>query len=262
MADIELDLDLMDRLGWDKTGPGQLRDAIDLASDQNGTTWLTAGGKRVAKIAPVDEVTAPETVHLPTPGRRFAGSLCRPDDRRAVWTAERDRVTCGACLAFPVGTDIELNTMAEVSAALRRLDPATQERALNWLLACHGHGSAWEALSGAYRDLGLLVAELEGRERVVYRERAHLVAFLAALYPSVMGQDPDEHGRFPVYIELGNGQVSWHIDPKDRDLFAHVAKSGLTEWDGADKTEVYRRVRAETAAQTKVRTCEPCGDGS
>jgi hypothetical protein len=44
------------------TGPGgstgmfldRLRDAIDLASDQDRMTWLTSGGKRVAAIVPVD----------------------------------------------------------------------------------------------------------------------------------------------------------------------------------------------------------------
>jgi hypothetical protein len=35
-------------------------DAIDLASDQDGTTWITSGGKRIAKIAPVDEI--PENI--------------------------------------------------------------------------------------------------------------------------------------------------------------------------------------------------------
>jgi hypothetical protein len=32
----------------------RLRDAIDLASDQDRMTWLTSGGKRVAAIVPVD----------------------------------------------------------------------------------------------------------------------------------------------------------------------------------------------------------------
>jgi hypothetical protein len=37
-------------------------DAIDLASDQGQDTWLTDGGKRIARIVPADETTADERV--------------------------------------------------------------------------------------------------------------------------------------------------------------------------------------------------------
>jgi hypothetical protein len=40
---------------------GKLIDAIDAASDQDHTTWLTVDGRRIAKIAPVDEIPAAVT---------------------------------------------------------------------------------------------------------------------------------------------------------------------------------------------------------
>lgn len=46
-------------LGNQAAGPYEvsaLIDAIDAASDQDHTTWLTQGRKRIAKIAPVDEI--------------------------------------------------------------------------------------------------------------------------------------------------------------------------------------------------------------
>lgn len=39
-----------------------LRDAIDLASDQDTTTWLTDGGKRIAAIVPVDVAEAGDSI--------------------------------------------------------------------------------------------------------------------------------------------------------------------------------------------------------
>lgn len=89
--------------------------------------------------------------------------------------------------------------------------------------------------------------------RDLYRERAHLAAHLAALYPSVMVPDADpEAPDWPVlYVLLPTGQVSWHIAPADLDLFEHVP-TGAAIWDGHDTTEKYRRLDAHTAASVTV----------
>lgn len=58
MADRELKFDP----GWDEPyeWAQDILNAIDLASDQDKMTWLTADGKRVAAIVPVDVAEAAE----------------------------------------------------------------------------------------------------------------------------------------------------------------------------------------------------------
>lgn len=89
----------------------------------------------------------------------------------------------------------------------------------------------------------------------IYRERAHLVAHLAALYESnmVFGADPAEPDWPVVYVYLPTGQASWHISPEDVDLFDHVRRvpTNAGQWDGHDTTEKYRRVDAATEAVAK-----------
>lgn len=82
---------------------------------------------------------------------------------------------------------------------------------------------------------------------IVYRERHHLIAHLAAIYPSVMvpGSDPDEPDWPVLYMTLPSGQVSWHIAPADMDLFGHVP-AGKAEWDGHDVVEKYGRLDEHT----------------
>lgn len=83
----------------------------------------------------------------------------------------------------------------------------------------------------------------------IYRERAHLVALLAALYPSHIGYtDPDEPDWPVVIIETPNGQMSWHIAPDDVDLFTHVRPTdrACRGWDGHTTEEKYDRIRLLT----------------
>lgn len=86
---------------------------------------------------------------------------------------------------------------------------------------------------------------------IVYRERHHLIAHLAAAYPSVMvlNADPDEPDWPIIYITLPTGQVSWHIAPRDMDLFRHVP-IGEAVWDGSDVIEKYRRLDEHTTQLT------------
>lgn len=83
----------------------------------------------------------------------------------------------------------------------------------------------------------------------VYRERAYLVAHLAAVYPSVLvpGADPEEPDWPVLFVDLPSGQVSWHIAPDDLDLFGHV-RLGSAAWDGHSTQEKYARLDAHTCA--------------
>lgn len=90
-----------------------------------------------------------------------------------------------------------------------------------------------------------------------YRERAHLVAHLAAVYPSVLGIDPAEPDWPVVYVETEAGQLSWHIAPDDVPLFAHVERSTSAVWDGHTTGAKYARLdnltRTLTARKEGVR---------
>ena len=91
--------------------------------------------------------------------------------------------------------------------------------------------------------------------RAVYRERAHLLAFIASLFPSHIGYtDPSEPDWAVLIIETPAGQLSWHIAPDDLELFTHVSttSSMCRSWDGHSTDEKYRRVRALTKSARAV----------
>lgn len=79
----------------------------------------------------------------------------------------------------------------------------------------------------------------------VYRERNALVAFLANLYGGVFIEDSNDlPGWGIVYIETRYGQMSWHIPPRDFDLFEDVEVVTTHEWDGHITEEKYGRLAA------------------
>jgi hypothetical protein len=90
----------------------------------------------------------------------------------------------------------------------------------------------------------------------VYRERAHLVAHLAAVYPSVIGVDPAEPDWPVVFVNTTAGQLSWHIAPDDVPLFAHVPREQSVTWDGHTTEQKYARLDnlTRTVAARKERT--------
>lgn len=91
-------------------------------------------------------------------------------------------------------------------------------------------------------ELQQQLADANASISFVYRERAHLVALLAALYPASWQPDPNE-GNWPVvYIQLPTGQASWHISPKDWHLFDGTARDDTTIWDGHTTAEKYERI--------------------
>ncbi len=88
-----------------------------------------------------------------------------------------------------------------------------------------------------------------------YRQRNHLVAALARLFPSgiaktaIPGWDPEWHGC--VYIDLPSGQVSYHFHDREAGLFAHLPPY-TKPWDGHDKETVHKRLAAITEANAPL----------
>lgn len=81
----------------------------------------------------------------------------------------------------------------------------------------------------------------------VYRERAYLVAHLAAPYPSTIGYtDPEEPEWAVVLVDLPTGQASWHVAPDDMGLFDHVQRSDTQSWDGHSTEQKYARLEQAT----------------
>lgn len=96
-------------------------------------------------------------------------------------------------------------------------------------------------------QLDELHAALDG----AYRERAHLVAWLAALHPAVIAPAPDidEPGWQILYLTSSayGWQMTWHIHPRDAELFTDVehvpADDPRAEWDGHSTEQKYNRMR-------------------
>ncbi|MFE9906447.1 hypothetical protein [Streptomyces achromogenes] len=85
-----------------------------------------------------------------------------------------------------------------------------------------------------------------------YRERAQLLAWLAALHPGTAVRTPatdtnDEDGWQLLYLVAGGWQMSWHIHPADTDLFRHVTvvspSDPRAQWDGHTAVQKYERLR-------------------
>jgi hypothetical protein len=96
----------------------------------------------------------------------------------------------------------------------------------------------------------------------VYRDRAHLVALLAAQLPSHIGlTDPDEPDWHVIVIDSPQGQMSWHVAAEDMDLFRHVRRTepGDAPWDGHSTEEKYERIRRLVGS---LLTVTPTGEGS
>ncbi|MFJ6540570.1 hypothetical protein ACIQMP_07980 [Streptomyces sp. NPDC091385] len=88
-----------------------------------------------------------------------------------------------------------------------------------------------------------------------YKERAHLLAWLAALHPASAVITPasditDEPGWHLLYLVAGGWQMSWPIRPRDRHLFGHVTVVDpadlRAQWDGHGTDQKYARIRQHT----------------
>lgn len=85
-----------------------------------------------------------------------------------------------------------------------------------------------------------------------YRERAQLLAWLTALYASHAVLVPaldidDEDGWHLLFFNVAGRQMSWHISPRDTELFKHVelvdVGDARAQWDGHTTDEKYQRIR-------------------
>lgn len=95
----------------------------------------------------------------------------------------------------------------------------------------------------------------EEREKTlsgVLRERNHLVAWLAALHPSVLAAAPDVgDGWHRLFLRAAGWQFTWPIPPADLALFDHVrrvpAGDARARFDGHTTDQQYLRIRTHTA---------------
>ncbi|WP_432041451.1 hypothetical protein [Streptomyces cadmiisoli] len=100
-----------------------------------------------------------------------------------------------------------------------------------------------------------------------YHERAQLLAWLAALHPAttVITQSPDvdEDGWQLLYLVAGGWQMTWHIHPRDAELFRHVTVVDVTDpraqWDGHGSEQKYERMRSHVRL---LALAELAADGS
>lgn len=97
---------------------------------------------------------------------------------------------------------------------------------------------AWEE---AGRDQ--LIRTQHERDKA-YRDRAELLAVLAASMPAqlVYGADPETPTWPVLFVQTPAGQVSWHINPNDTDLFPmglwrKAGDDDAMVWDGHDDRE-------------------------
>ena len=114
-------------------------------------------------------------------------------------------------------------------------------------------GSGWAAPVGSNEPLDdnektqeFYTSEMDK----VYRERNRMVAQLAAEYPSdfVPGADQQWPDFAIVYVKLPTGQASWHIPPRDFDLFNFMPRGVPEEvrWDGHSTEEKNSRIETYT----------------
>jgi len=106
------------------------------------------------------------------------------------------------------------------------------------------------------------LAAVEAERDGAYRERAHLVALLAAMTDGAViapAPDVDEPGWQIAYLKIGGRQASWHISPRDADLFEQVehvtADHPRAQWDGHTTDDKYARIRQHT--RLLWRSCGP-----
>ncbi|MDQ3403664.1 MAG: hypothetical protein M3548_09750 [Actinomycetota bacterium] len=101
-----------------------------------------------------------------------------------------------------------------------------------------------------------MVSAFPGPDHAVYRDRAHLIALLAAHYPALLTTDPHtarQDTTTVVVVYTANGALSWPIANADLDLFTHVPEGDPGGWDHQDAETRHHRMRAETTEQDNER---------
>jgi hypothetical protein len=106
--------------------------------------------------------------------------------------------------------------------------------------------NAWDAAAKAAIDAaGPGFTALEAERDKAYRERAALVAYLAACYPAeIVPAESDSGAWFLVFVTTPAGQMSWHLHEDDLDLFEPLLNAPETgvEWDGHTTEAKYERL--------------------
>jgi len=122
------------------------------------------------------------------------------------------------------------------------------------LRTAKGDAERWKGHADSFdRELRERTGELADRTRErdgAYRERAQLLAWITALHPATTvitaSPDVDEDGWQLLYLVAGGWQMSWHIHPRDADLFKHVTVVDVTDpraqWDGHGTEQKYERM--------------------
>lgn len=125
-----------------------------------------------------------------------------------------------------------------------------------------GYTGTYLVTAGAlHRALGTIghsaaSCRAEAERDGAYRERAQLLAWLAAQHPAVLAPAPDvnEPGWQILYLNAGGQQLSWHIHPRDADLYGHVkqvpADDPRAQWDGHTTEQKYQRIAVLANSQS------------
>lgn len=100
----------------------------------------------------------------------------------------------------------------------------------------------YEAFRALPPEPGSKLAVVTAERDKAYRERAALVAYLSAVYPSVMLTDSAEPDWPIVFVSTPSGQMSWHVAKADVALFAHVPPATEPQWDGHTTEQKYQRL--------------------
>lgn len=87
----------------------------------------------------------------------------------------------------------------------------------------------------------------------VYRDRAHILALLALHYPAYWAYSDAANKDWPVLtLDTPQGQMSWHIAPRDIGLFQHVRRAAddqaAAAYDGHSTEDKHDRIRARIYA--------------
>ena len=244
VAQVRRIADASDQTGFALAPPVADEDDIDDWGDAPETMWNGQPCK-------ADRVTVIVADHGTFPGywaRDLVGTHRRAVrveyDNQVMYLDDEDgsgwaKVTRG-------GSPLMGHRDLEVQAVIEGPGAPGQEQGAptDWKAAARKNGELYAAAEGQ-RDEAR--AERDG----AYRERAQLLAWLAAVYLDntviTPAADVTEPGWQLLYIHIGDRQLSWHIAPRDTDLFAHVqhvpADHPRAQWDGHTTDQKYEYIR-------------------
>ena len=237
----------------------QLYAQLDEASEQLRLVDALRQQHHDAATAAVDRATRAEA-DLKTLGQTALGYQQRAWDAEAELKqaqAALDRVRAAAD-KLADGTETGFRAALTIREAIDqpKEQPMQHEKhtPIDWKALAEQNERRW-------KDEGNRRAAAEAERDRAYRERAHLVALLAAMTDTAVlapADDVDEPGWAILYLTLDGRQASWHISPNDGDLFDHVPVVTGPEhpgarWDGHTTEEKYRRIAEYTAQLAKAR---------